>query len=261
MVTSLAAASSKPPVPAATVRKFNFQLAVNDDRSRTLYGGTGNRRIKENLLKFVIIPGPQGEDGWLVFRAEPKVFENGCFLEKIISDAVTSATPPDWVLEFGIKKIPLQWFHNNQQVTNASGYPVRLFYAYYQRLPSKEDQAGMMEVVCEEVMKAYPTDPRDQGTTFQLDRNDMTWLTHDKVVWNDIIGEEAAKRALVREIGPPLQPTYYNRNRAIIECFFRPGSMSEALVRWLKVSPEAAEFLMGPTESLSDPDPEAADDA
>jgi hypothetical protein len=129
-------------------------------------------------------------------------------------------------------------------VMNAGGYAVRLFYAYYQCLPSKEDQVGMMEVVCEQITECM-TDPRDQGMTLELDHKNMTWLSVDRVVWDDIIGEEAAKRALVKLVGPPMHPRYFNHYCSTVEYYFRPGSMTESVVRWLKVPPESMRSLMG----------------
>jgi hypothetical protein len=89
---------------AKKARTFDFELAANDDRTKMLYGG-GTKRNKECRLKFVMILGPAITDGWIAFHIEPKVHENGCYLEKVVLDEVASPTPPSWVIDFGLKKI------------------------------------------------------------------------------------------------------------------------------------------------------------
>jgi hypothetical protein len=254
------------PTPASAVlptakkaRTFDFKLPADNDRTKTLYSG-GLKRNKECRLKFVTIPGPTTTDGWIVFRLEPKVHGSGCFLEKKVLDAVSSDTPPSWVTDFGFKRFSLQWYDGNILMTNSGGFAVRLFYAQYERLPSKEDQVGMMEVICEYFMEQIKADTATRpdgtkladGTTLELDPNNMTWLSVDRVVWNDIIGEEATKRALSKLLGPPQDHKYFNRYRSIIECYFRPGSMTESVVRWLKVPPDSMAALMGAHELRTD---------
>ena len=166
---------------------------------------------------------PDGTE--IVFRIQPNDPQNpGSWSEKVMFDCLRQRK--NWAMTIGVDTQMLPWHHNNIRQENVRGYPIRLFKIKVKKKPAVGQLVQLGEHICQHI-NAHP----GNDTVIQIRRNDFIWLT-DKPVWSDVIGFDAALAKLIKIAGQPM-PGFYELNHKLIDCFFKPGTLSADLARIL----------------------------
>ena len=132
----------------------------------------------------------------------------------------------NWVRDLCIDSTCRQWFDNNYPKYNNKGYIIRLFVVFVEEVPSKEAITKIGELICLRIN----VDPNN-NTTISLNKESYFWL--EDAVWADIIGSEAAYKALLKET--PQKPClgYFESNKDVIYSYFHAKTLSTELARML----------------------------
>ena len=187
----------------------------------------GRENDKNSKLKCVMIRG-EGGAGSLVLRCEPNNanYRNGSWAEKAFFDAVRNNL--DWVSNINVDSDMLHWFHNDQAQLNPKGYKIRLFIIPLAELPAENSVIKLGEYICQNI-NAMP----NNNTTISIQPGQFFWIANNvQPVWSDVIGSDAALKALVEKKGVP-KTGYYELNKDAIHSYFRPHTFTLDLARVL----------------------------
>lgn len=184
----------------------------------------GTFHDKNSTLKCCVIRGVTTTA--LVFRVQPNDSENpGAWGEQCFFAAIRFKK--DWVSKYMVDTKSLRWYQDNVPQFNPNKFPIRLFVIRIQGPPPSNDHLlGLGNDIC---MHLNATE--GNRTTTIVEQASYFWLP-DAAVWADVIGDDAALTALIREAGPPCDG-YYDLHEATILTFFHPGSFSLDLARTL----------------------------
>lgn len=197
---------------------------------------------KNSKLKVVLIKGENGT-GHLVCRCEPNNpnYRNGSWSEKTFFDDIRKGA--DWATLINVDNDMLHWFDHDQPQLNPKGYNIRLFVIPFEEVPTEESVVQLGEHICQNI-NAAP----NNNTTISIIPGQCFWIpTEQNPVWSDVIGSDAALKALVEKKGMPASGCY-NTNREAIHSYFRPFTFTLDLARVLhapieQVHPELREEM------------------
>ena len=185
----------------------------------------GGDNDKNSKLKCVMIAG-ENNAGALVFRCEP----NNTLIN-VDSDV-------------------LQWHHNDEAMFNPKGYNIRLFVIHCAELPSEDSAIKLGKCICQNV-NTMP----NNNAAMSIQPGQFFWIPNGvKPVWSDVIGSDAALKALVEEKGMPTAG-YYDTNEEAIHSYFRPHTFALDLARVLHAPIEQVHPQLR-TESHDEPSEE-----
>ena len=199
---------------------LSFGIVASSNKMST------NTASKDSTLRVVYIDGVDG--GALVFRCEPNDpnYRQGCWAEKIFFDHVRNQA--GWVKAINVESDMLHWFANNEARLNPKSYNIRLFVIYCGERPDNENIIKLGNYICQNI-NATP----NNNTTISVIPEQFFWLPEiPKPVWSDIIGSDAALKALVAKKGMPASG-YYEQHKAVIHTYFHPQSFTLDLARAL----------------------------
>ena len=209
----------------------------------------GGDNDKNSKLKCVMIAG-ENNAGALVFRCEPNNpnYRNGSWAEKAFFDAVRKNM--EWVTLINVDSDMLQWCHNDEAMFNPEGYNIRLFVVHCAELPSEDSAIKLGKHICQNV-NTMP----NNNTTMSIQPGQFFWIPNGvKPVWSDVIGSDAALKALVEEKGMPTAGCY-DTNQEAIHSYFRPHTFTLDLARVLHAPIEQVHPQLR-TESNNEPSEE-----
>ena len=200
---------------------------------------------KDSLLQAAVVPGAPIVQGvsstFIVFKygdaREPK---KGCYHEKIMNDELLAGTK--WVTDLEIQKLDGEYdvlFMNGEEVKNRQKYPVRLFAIEVEQTPKHEVVLKLLQRIASQINK----NTKLLGRVYVVE-DDLYFTKEREAVWSEIVGANNALGKMVSVIGRPTgEPTYWSENKNIIHTFFRSGTFSINLAR----------FVGAPNEEIDDP--------
>lgn len=232
--TTLLASSRASRTPGSTVQRILTQSKTLPKYDLQTFGikaaATGKREHDKNSKLKCVVIAEEGGAATIIFRCEPNNpnNRNGSWSEKAFFDAVRSNV--DWVQQINVDNDMLHWWDNDEVQLNMKGYHIRLFQIHCAEYPSEESVLKLGEYICEHI-NAMP----NNTTTISINQVNFFWIPNDyHPVWADVIGTEAALKALLEKKGWPKKNGYYEKHQDTIHTYFRPHTFSFELARALQ---------------------------